>query len=323
MNEREPTSQERAKYEPKFWVTWTTPKQQHMPACKSYYAGSTYMSAPWVGESQKWNSAATFTAEQGRQIIARFEDEWRTKHSIPLGSSYALEPYHEPKKEELVEIESLDGYSIDRENESASIMNGQCNIVLRPTTLERMTDGKDFLGPLYVKAINRKNESLTCVKDKYFAAVYSRWFASDMIDQIKKVLAKRATKPQQEAESSEAEQEQIKSIINACIDEHDAKQSMVPNLDAARGMVNAVVERLESEVKSKNETIKKLEDELVNIKSKDTGLLMLIMTLQKCTAIFSEYAIHHFEKEADDKAAANRAHAKMCRDALAKLDGDK
>lgn len=39
--------------------------------------------------------------------------------------------------------------------------------------------------------------------------------------------------------------------------------------------------------------------------------------LAKAATVFEEYACHHFLKNADEKAQANRAHAKMCRDALA------
>jgi hypothetical protein len=39
--------------------------------------------------------------------------------------------------------------------------------------------------------------------------------------------------------------------------------------------------------------------------------------LAKAAEVFEGYAVHHFLKGADEKAQANRAHAKMCRDALA------
>jgi len=49
----------------------------------------------------------------------------------------------------------------------------------------------------------------------------------------------------------------------------------------------------------------------------DAKASVLREALAKAAEVFEGYACHHFLKGADEKAQANRAHAKMCRDALA------
>ena len=49
----------------------------------------------------------------------------------------------------------------------------------------------------------------------------------------------------------------------------------------------------------------------------DVKASVLREALAKAAEVFEGYACHHFLKGADEKAQANRAHAKMCRDALA------
>lgn len=89
--------------ETKYFVVWVTPAQYKQPAARSYLGPP--WGPQWVARSR---DAQRVDANAGRQIIARLEDEWRTKHSIPLGSYYELEQCKDESESRPVESKPVE-----------------------------------------------------------------------------------------------------------------------------------------------------------------------------------------------------------------------
>lgn len=86
------------------------------------------------------------------------------------------------------------------------------------------------------------------------------------------------------------------------------------------GELKAELEELKAELEKKDKAIKQLKDSINSgfaAAQERAKASVLREALAKAAEVFEGYAVHHFLKGADEKAQANRAHTKMCRDALA------
>ena len=76
-------------------------------------------------------------------------------------------------------------------------------------------------------------------------------------------------------------------------------------------------DELKAELEKKDNAIRQLEVRFTRLAAANGREESLTVALAKAATVFEGYACHHFLKGVDEKAQANRAHAKMCRDALA------
>jgi chromosome segregation ATPase len=84
--------------------------------------------------------------------------------------------------------------------------------------------------------------------------------------------------------------------------------------------LKAELEQAKKELEKKDKAIKQLKDSINSgfaAAQERAKASVLREALTKAAEVFEGYSCHHFIKNADEKAQANRAHAKMCRDALA------
>jgi len=92
-------------------------------------------------------------------------------------------------------------------------------------------------------------------------------------------------------------------------------------------MMESEIDRLRQQLEEKDKAIRHLKVAALQcaLRAKgdvkdDAKASVLREALAKAAEVFEGYACYHFLKGANEKAAANRAHAKMCRDALAESE---
>ena len=82
------------------------------------------------------------------------------------------------------------------------------------------------------------------------------------------------------------------------------------------GELKAELEQAKANCDAICQTNRRLNNDILRQVEVTAKTSVLREALAKAAEVFEGYACHHFLKGADEKAQANRAHAKMCHDAL-------
>ncbi len=125
------------------------------------------------------------------------------------------------------------------------------------------------------------------------------------------------------AAAEKREDELIEEFKQSRLREDDLEQTLKKDKNTIRQLKDSLnscsaaaherEEKLKKEMRDLRKDVTRLQQAL---RAKDDSKA-LREALAKVAEVFEGYACHHFLQGADEKAAANRAHAKMCRDALA------
>jgi len=117
-------------------------------------------------------------------------------------------------------------------------------------------------------------------------------------------------------------------LIEALKQSHRREEDLEQNLKRKNTVIMQLKDSLNSCSAAAHEREEKLKKEMRDLRKDVTRLQQALQAqdggkasvlreaLIKAAEVFEGYACYHFLKGANEKAAANRAHAKMCRDAL-------